>query len=237
MLSTLMASAQTLIDGVYYNLIAEAKQAEVTSSDTKYTGSVTIPESFTYNGVTYSVTSIGSEAFMNCSGLTSIEIPNSVTSIGSSAFSGCSGLTKVTLNSNAIASKSYSLRSTLRSIFGNQVKEYVLGDDVTSIGRYAFYKCSGLNSVTIPNSVTSIGGSAFSGCSGLTSVTIPNSVTSIGGSAFSGCSGLTSISVESGNEKYDSRNNCNAIIETASNTLIAGCKRALDMVLSVKFLA
>ena len=73
-------------------------------------------------------------------------------------------------------------------------------------------------------SVTSIGWGAFSGCSSLTSVTIPNSVTSIGTAAFVGCSSLTSIVVESGNTTYDSRDNCNAIIETATNTLIAGCQ-------------
>ena len=142
-----------------------------------------------------SVTSIGSRAFQGCSGLTSVTIPNSVTSIGDYAFRNCSGLTKVTLNSNAIASKSYSYDSTLGSIFGNQVNEYVLGDDVTSIGSDAFYKCSGLTSITIPNSVTSIRSSVFSGCSGLTSITIPNSVTSIGSSTFSGCSGLTSVTI------------------------------------------
>ena len=184
MLSTLMASAQTLIDGVYYNLIAKAKQAVVTSGDTKYTGSVTIPESFTYNGVTYSVTSIGSyaffycsgltsvtipnsvtsigdQAFYECSGLTSITIPNSVTSIGGGAFQSCSGLTQVTLNSNAIASKSYSSSSTLGNIFGSQVKEYVLGDDVTSIGSYAFYNCADLTNITIGCSVESIEDYAF----------------------------------------------------------------------------
>ena len=104
---------------------------------------------------------------------------------------------------------------------------------VTSIGDGAFRGCWGLTSVTIPNSVTSIGGSAFYGCSGLTSITIPNSVTSIrggafgGGAAFGSCSGLTSIKVESGNSVYDSRENCNAIIETATNTLISGCKKTI----------
>ena len=141
-----------------------------------------------------SVTSIGSSAFQNCKGLTSVTIPNSVTSIGSSAFQNCSGLTSVTIPNN-----------------------------VTSIGTSVFKGCSGLTSVTIRKGVTSIGGSAFEDCSGLTTVIIPNSVESIGTSVFKGCSGLTSLKVESGG-KYDSRNNCNAIIETSSNTLIAGLK-------------
>ena len=94
---------------------------------------------------------------------------------------------------------------------------------VTSIGKNAFYLCEELASVTIPNSAISIGDEAFWNCSSLTSVTIPNSVTCIGDYAFANCSGLTSIKVESGNSVYDSRNNCNAIIETASNILITGC--------------
>ena len=97
---------------------------------------------------------------------------------------------------------------------------------VTSIGNGAFDGCSGLTSVTIGNSVKSIGYSAFEGCSGLTSVTIPKSVTSIGEKAFKD-NYLTSIIVESGNTVYDSRDSCNAIIETASNTLIAGCENTI----------
>ena len=99
--------------------------------------------------------------------------------------------------------------------------------NVTGIGEWAFYNCSSLTSVTIPNSVTSIGKCTFYGCSSLTSVMIPNSVISIGEQAFRNCSGLTSIIVEFGNTAYDSRNNCNAIIETSSNTLIAGCKNTI----------
>lgn len=94
----------------------------------------------------------------------------------------------------------------------------------TSIRGYAFWYCNSITSITIPNSVTSIGEYVFRCCSGLTSITISNSVTSIGYGAFSYCSGLASITVENGNTRYDSRNNCNAIIETDTNTLITGCK-------------
>ena len=108
-------------------------------------------------------TSIGDYAFNNCSGLTSITIPNSVTSISEGAFQGCASLTSITI------------------------------PGVTSIGSDAFNNCSGLTSITIPNSVTSIGDYAFENCSGLTSITIPNSVTSIGDYAFNYCKSLTSI--------------------------------------------
>ena len=141
------------------------------------------------------VQSIGMYAFYDCSGLTSVTIGNSVKGIGRSAFSGCSGLTSVTINSNAVVSKTDSDSSPLKQIFGTQVKEYIIGDDVQSIGWYVFLDCSGLTSVKIPNSVTSIEYGAFYGCSGLTSVTIPNSVTSIDDYVFNRCSGLTSVTI------------------------------------------
>lgn len=98
---------------------------------------------------------------------------------------------------------------------------------LSSIGYEAFSGCSSLSSTVIPNSVTSIGTSAFIGCSNLPAITIPKSVTSIGDGIFQGCSALTSIVVENGNTVYDSRDNCNAIIETSSNKLIAGCKTTI----------
>ena len=122
--------------------------------------------------------------------------------------------TKYTVTS--IASNAFSDNTNLISVS--------IPSSVTSIGDGAFSGCAGLTSITIPYYVTSIGNSAFWGCAGLTSITIPYNVKSIGNGAFAQCSSLTSINVESGNNKYDSRENCNAIIETSTNNLIAGCQ-------------
>ena len=188
-------STKVYVGSLYYYL-SWSNQAQVTSGyNTGYKGNIIIPSTFTYNNKSYSVTSIEYAAFYGCSGLTSITIPNSVTSIGAGAFNGCSRLTSVTIPNS-----------------------------VTSISNNTFMGCSGLTSITIPNSVKSIGAGAFRDCSGLTSVTIPNSVTSIEYNAFHGCSSLTSIVVEADNTKFDSRDNCNAIIETSKNTLITACQ-------------
>ena len=142
-----------VVDGIYYNITSSSvpytvavayKGTYYSQYSGEYSGAITIPESVTYNGVTYSVTSIGSSVFSECSGLTSVTIPNSVTSIGAYAFRGCSGLTSVTIPNS-----------------------------VTSIGDGAFSGCSGLTSVTIPSSVTSIGPYAFRDCSELRFLTIP----------------------------------------------------------------
>ena len=193
------------VDGIYYNLNKTEKTAQVARNN--YSKDIKIPSYIIVNEIEYTVTSISDDAFYDCSGLTSITIPNSVTSIGRGAFRGCSGLTSITIPNS-----------------------------VTSIGDYAFCNCSGLTSITIPNSVISIGdfvlsgcdgiknpiivndvfvylrktyyghysipdnvttiiGGAISDCSGLTTITIPNSVTSIGRSAFKGCFGLASITI------------------------------------------
>ena len=189
-------------DGVtiYYNYINDGEELEVTSKYLyDYHGAVNIPEEVTFMNRTRKVTSIGDNAFRNCSGLTSITIPNSVTSIGVYAFSDCSGLTSITIPNSVtrIGRSAFDYCSGLTSI--------TIPNSVTSIGSFMY--CSSLTSITIPNSVTSIGNESFMGCSGLTSITIPNSVTSIGNEAFRNCSGLSSITIPNsvdsiGNEAF-----------------------------------
>ena len=228
----LIASAHDIevknADGVtiYYNYFNNGTELEVAFRGSSYNdyfneyqGNVAIPEEVTFMNRTRRVTSIGYSAFEGCSGLTTVTIPNSVTSIGERAFQSCIGLTKVTLNCNAIASKSYSSSSTLSSIFGSQVKEYVLGDDVTSIGSYAFYNCSNVTSVTIADNVTSVGDYAFDGTAwynnspdGLfyagkiaykykgtmpenTSMIIKEGTVKLNDHLFQSCSGLTSVTI------------------------------------------
>lgn len=162
---------------------------------------------FTADGIYYNFVSFSNSTCAVTSGDQLYEgdvtVPSTVTyrndtltvvSIGNLAFSECTELTNINIPST-----------------------------VTSIGEWAFSDCYGLTSITIPNSVTSIGDYAFEDCSGLTSITIPNSVTSIGNYAFADCPSLISIRVDSDNQVYDSREDCNAIIETATNKLIQGC--------------
>ncbi len=135
-----------------------------------------------------SVTSIGDNAFIGCSGLTSVTIPDSVTSIGSNAFTYCSGLTSVTIPDSVTSIGEWAFSdSGLTSI--------TIPGSVTSIMKHAFTNCSGLTSVTIGGGVTSIGDGAFRDCGGLTSITIPDSVTSIGDLSFYDCSNLTSVTI------------------------------------------
>ena len=132
----------------------------------KYKG--TMPDNTTIS-VKEGTVMITASAFYNCVGLSAVNIPNSITSIGTNAFSGCSNLFTVYINSNALTSKTYYSNSPgFKNIFGAQVKEYILGGDISQIGQCAFYECEYLSSVTIPNSVTSIGVSAFKNCTRLT---------------------------------------------------------------------
>ena len=184
------------VDGVYYNILSKTdKTVEVTYKGTSYSqysneyiGSIFIPESVTYNGITYIVTSIRYCAFRDCNTLTSIKISDSITSIGFEAFYGCSSLTNIEIPNS-----------------------------VTSIEYSAFYGCTDLTSVVIGHasidilgSETSIGYSAFENCISLTSVVIGSNVTSIGSYAFKGCTSLKELRIEDGIETLKlSWNYCN----------------------------
>lgn len=144
-LSLSLRAEDIKIDGITYRYEKGNSEASVNEGDKSLISHVIILPSFICDGNSYKVTSIGRSAFKDCSGLTSIEIPNSVTSIGNEAFSGCSGLTSVTIPNS-----------------------------VSSIGGGAFANCSGLTSIEIPNSVTSIAdGTALMGCSRLYSIKLP----------------------------------------------------------------
>ena len=146
LLSLPMLAVEVEIDGINYEFDAEAKQATVIEkSSGGYSGEVVIPESVVYEGTAYSVTSIGSYAFSNCSGLTSIVVEDENTVYDSRN------------NCNAII-------ETASNMLLCGCKTTIIPNSVTSIGDFAFKYCSGLTSVTIPNSVTSIGGYAFYGC-------------------------------------------------------------------------
>jgi hypothetical protein len=168
-----------------------------------------------------SVTSIGGSAFGFCASLNSITIPASVTNIGNSAFQCCTSLESITIPGDvtSIGSRVFYGCTSLNSI--------EIPVSVTTIGDYAFYGCNSLENIEIPASVTTIGRFAFNSCTGLTSIEIPANVTQISSNPFRGCSSLKTISVASENTKYDSRNNCNALIETATNTLIQGCNNSV----------
>ena len=151
-----------------------------------------------YINVREGTTVILDNAFMECHNLCSITFPKSLERIGTGAFCDCDALMSITIPNN-----------------------------VTSISAYTFESCSQLNSITIPNSVKSIYKSAFNNCLELKSIIIPSAVDYIGTDAFWGCEHLSLIIVEKGNHVYDSRNDCNALIETASNTMLRGTSNTI----------
>ncbi len=169
---------------LYYNITSD-NEVEVTwgrngrtSGTEEYVGNITIPETVTYSGVTYTVTAIGDYAFYNCKSLSSITIPASVTTIGDVAFEFCSALERAEL-----------------------------GSGVTTIGDYAFYECYSLTSIDIPDSTTTIGIVAFGLCCSLESATIGSGAKEIGWGLFSDCYSLTKLEVSEANDAYCSVDN------------------------------
>lgn len=163
-----------------------------------------------YEGIP--VTSIGQRAFDNCKQLISVTLPSSIKHIGNNAFDGCSF-------------KNARVPSFLISYIPKDDLETVVITSGKEIPANSFAGCEKLKNVTLPNSLTSIGMGAFSNCDSLTNITIPDSVTSIGMGSFSNCQGLTKIEVGKNNQNYHSQNNC--LIETASKTLMLGCKNSV----------
>ena len=211
MLLPMVASAITAeIDGINYNLVSKLKTAEVISSINfsnfthNYVGSITIPESVTYNDEVYNVTSIGERAFSYCDALTSVVMGNNITNIGERAFECCSALVSVTIGNSvtSIGGEAFLDCTGLEKVIAPNIAGWCninFTDDSSNPLFYAKHLYSDENTeitnLIIPNSVTSIGDYTFLNCSGLTSVIIPNSVTSIGFDAFENCSGLTSVTI------------------------------------------
>ena len=182
---------QVWIGDLYYTLNSDGTAEVTRPGDEGYDrikGDVVIPETITYNEVTYKVITIGRDAF-EYYGLTSVSIPNSVTTISSSAFSHNFKLKSVIIGNSVTEIKNHAFYDcpSLTSI--------TIPNSVTVISSNAFTSCPGLTSVTLSNSLTEIDGYTFMNCTGLTSITLPESITRIGSHAFQGCTGLTSISI------------------------------------------
>lgn len=206
LLFPMAASADAVkINGIYYNLFSKIKEAEVTNNPNLYSGRVEIPEWVEYDGIKYSVTSIGNSAFSNCRSLNSIIIGNNVTTIGNKAFYGCKNLITVFIGSgiNRINENAFALCNSLRKVIVKDIAAWCNINystfDVSNPLSYAHHLYSDENTeitnLVIPNSVTKINNFAFLDCSGLLSVVIPNSVTSIEKSAFSKCDNLNSVTI------------------------------------------
>ena len=215
------------------------------------TGELNIPSWVTYNGTTYTVTQIGSQAFANCIDLTGelvlpstletigyqaflycgftghLTIPDATLEIGDNAFSRCHGISGVTIGSSVYycGGGAFTLCNNLMDIYVNPDNPYYDSrDNCNAVIKTSENKLiEACNGTTIPNTVTSIGEYAFSNRRTLTSIHIPSSVVSIGRGAFSHCLSLEEITVDPDNSVFDSRDNCNAIMETATNTLLYGC--------------
>ena len=206
------------VNGIYYDFIPNTESVKVTHGKESYhQDQVTIPATIMYQETVYQVTAIGDSAFRKCTKLTSVVLPNSITSIGKSAFAGCTQFTSITIPDEVttIGSSAFAGCSSLATI--------EIPSKVTTIKNNTFHNCRTLKSVTFKDGLKSIGQKAFEGCRNLTSIELPKSVTSIGELAFHECD-LQEMKVDSENSKFDSRDECNAIIQKEGNILFLGCK-------------
>lgn len=257
--STVATAHDFEVGGIFYNITdATAKTVEVTYKGSygneyldEYSGIVSIPASVTYDGTTYSVTSIGSDAFYACEDLQTALLPNSIVSIKNGAFAhsginsitipasvtgaidyytfyACSSLNEIVVDEN---NKVYDSREGCNAIVKTANNKIIIGSNnstipasIVSIGESAFDSRSGLKELILPSGFKTIDESAFRACSGLKKVYISETVTSVGQVAFGVCSEIESIVVDENNKVLDSREGCNAIIHTSTNKLLVGCQ-------------
>lgn len=204
------------VGGLYYNINKDGKSVTVTykgkksHKDQKHAKEVIIPSEVTYKGKTYSVTAIGEVAFYNSKMIESIHIPASITNIGENAFFLCSNIDTVYINDLSAWCKINYKTSQFDNIEANHL--YLNGKEITDL--------------VIPNDVDSIG-ECFQFLCGLKSIHFHEGVSYIAPSAFKNSKKLETITVDSRNPHFDSRGNCNALIETATNKLIKGSKNAI----------
>lgn len=221
--------ASVYVGGLEYSLDAENGEAMLVSG-TAY-GHLEIPESIDYGGKTYIVSSIGNSALKTCLEMTSVSIPNTIRRIGMWAFLGCKKLTSISIPASVTEIGSYPLAICpgLRSISVDKDNpSYDSREDCNAIVETSTNTIiAGCANTIFPSSVKGVASAAFQGCDELESVTIPRTLTSIAPMAFYGCSRLSHIAVEEDNPVYDSRGDCNAIIETATNTLISACRNVV----------
>lgn len=213
------ADADFSVNGIFYVITdADAKTVSVSyeyydyenhTPVTNYSGNVSIPETVTNDGVTYTVTGIGTDAFLGCTELASVILPQTITVIGEEAFQGCTALTTMRIPSTvtSIEKSAFSHCSGITSI--------VIPDATTEFGTNIFQDCTSLTSVTLPAGIETIANSMFSGCTGLTEFEIPSTVTVLDAGAFYNCSGLTKISIGKGVKTIGTNalNGCTAMEE------------------------
>ena len=236
-------SYETQIDGIYYLLRSDTAEVK-SNTGTMYSGDVVIPPTVEYNGTTYTVTSIDQNAFHSCtnlnsvtigpnvhwikynafghSGITSLTIPATVLGMDYPLTTGCENLASIVVESG---NPNYDSRDNCNAIIRTNSNSLMVGCKTTVIPGtvkellYNSFSYKSLTSIDIPSSVKILQPGVFAS-SGLQSITIPASLTSIFDNPFQRCSDLTSIVVEQGNPRYDSRDNCNGIVETSTNTLV-----------------
>lgn len=211
------------IGGIYYLLNNDDHTASVTymgeepNMENNYTGDIIIPDTIHYESQPYTITSIDSCAFFLCWNLTSISIPQTVKKIGNRAFVICTSLNSINLPDSLTSIGDFAFQSC------NQLTTLHFPNKLESIGKSAFSH-SGLTEAILNEGLLSIEEDAFGNCTDLIHLRIPSSVKYINHYAFHMCYNLESIIIDSNNNTYDSRENCNALIETATNYLIIGCQ-------------